>query len=31
MIIECYLPFDYFEMMVGVLIDQKVFMKLVEA
>eukprot|EP00347_Sterkiella_histriomuscorum_P014415 403360950 len=30
MIIETYLPFDYFEMMVGVLIDQKVFMKLVE-
>ncbi|CDW75098.1 tbc domain-containing protein [Stylonychia lemnae] len=31
MIIECYLPFDYFEMMIGVLIDQKVFMKMVEA
>lgn len=30
MIIETYMPFDYFEMMIGVLIDQKVFMKLVE-
>ena len=30
MIVESYLPFDYFAMMVGVLVDQKMFMKLVE-
>lgn len=30
MIIETYLPFDYFAMMIGVLVDQKVFMKFVE-
>lgn len=29
MIVESYLPFDYFAMMVGVLIDQKMFMKFV--
>jgi Rab-GTPase-TBC domain len=30
MIVESYLPFDYFAMMVGVLIDQKMFMKFVQ-
>jgi hypothetical protein len=30
MIIESYLPFDYFAMMVGVLIDQKMFMRFVQ-
>jgi hypothetical protein len=30
MIIETYLPYDYYAMMVGILIDQKVFMKLFE-
>jgi hypothetical protein len=30
MIVESYLPFDYFSMMVGVLIDQKMFMKFVQ-
>jgi hypothetical protein len=29
MIVENYLPFEYFSMMVGVLIDQKVFMRFV--
>ena len=30
MIVETYLPFEYFSMMVGVLIDQKIFMRFVE-
>ena len=30
MIVETYLPFDYFAMMVGVLIDQKMFMRFVQ-
>jgi len=30
MIIEQYLPFDYFAMMIGVLVDQKVFMKFLQ-
>lgn len=30
MIIECYLPFEYFALIVGVHIDQKVFMHLVK-
>lgn len=30
MIVETYLPFDYFALMVGVLIDQKMFMKFVK-
>ena len=31
MILETYLPFDYFAMMVGVLIDQKMFMRFVQS
>ena len=30
MIVETYLPYDYYAMMVGVLVDQKAFMKIVE-
>lgn len=30
MIIEAYLPLDYYAMMLGVLVDQKVFMHIVE-
>jgi hypothetical protein len=30
MIVETYLPFEYFSMMVGVLIDQKIFMRFVQ-
>ena len=30
MIVESYLPFDYFAMMFGVLVDQKMFMKFVK-
>lgn len=30
MIIESYLPIDYFAMMIGVLVDQKVFMQIVQ-
>eukprot|EP00347_Sterkiella_histriomuscorum_P008165 403346136 len=30
MIIENYLPYDYFSMMIGVLVDQKVFMKFLQ-
>jgi hypothetical protein len=30
MIIETYLPFDYFALMIGVLVDQKSFMQLVQ-
>jgi hypothetical protein len=30
-LIESYLPFDYFSMMVGVLIDQKMFMRFVQS
>ncbi len=30
MIVETYLPYDYFAQMIGVLVDEKVLLKLIE-